>query len=224
MSVDGVTYKLPEAKNPRATKRPWYFVVIGDLFSIVVFSAIVFAAVNLPAFLSIIKYKLNPDSVAITTYRSEDSAKIEKYPAPAEYPENSIVIAKIGVNAPIIWDVSDEQSVEKLQQGVIQVNGSGKPNENKNVFVSGHSSNYWWKKGDYNTVFALLPQLNAKDEIFVTYQGLTYKYEVKDKIEVEKQAAIKYVSSGKRRLTLMTCVPVGTNLKRLIVTAVPVGG
>lgn len=218
--VDSVGYKLPEIKNARAKKRPLYAVILVDALSIIGFSLVCFLCVNLPAYLHIAKYKINPDEISVQPPSTENSQE-KKYPQKTTSQSNRLIIPKIGVDAPIIWGVSDEESVEKLRQGIIHIDSTGKPNEDKNVFLSGHSSNYWWEKGDYNSVFALLPQMTEGDEIFVTYDGMIYKYTVDSREEVEKNAASKFLNFESSRLTLMTCTPVGTNLKRLIIGAAP---
>ncbi len=220
--VDSVGYKLPELKNPRAKKRPLYAIVLVDTLSILVFSCICFVIVNLPAYLHIAKYKIDPEKISGESPES-DLAQQAKYPQPTSLENNRLMIPVIGVDAPIIWDVGADDSVEKLQQGIIHINSTGKPNENKNVFLSGHSSNYWWREGDYNSVFALLPQLSEGDEIFVTFENMMYKYTVDSLEEVEKNTSGKFLNFDSSRLTLMTCTPVGTNLKRLVIGAAPSG-
>jgi LPXTG-site transpeptidase (sortase) family protein len=220
LQVDSVRHKLPELKNPRAKKRPLYTVVLVDTFSIIFFSCICFIIVNLPAYLHIIKYKLDPDQVLSESPEVNFTQQVE-YPQPTSLENNRLIIPAIGVSAPIIWDVSADESVEKLQQGVIHINSTGKPNENKNVFLSGHSSNYWWREGDYNSVFALLPQLSEGNEVFVIYENIIYKYIIDSREEVEKNASSKFLNFDSSRLTLMTCTPVGTNLKRLVIGAAP---
>ena len=218
--VDSVGYKLPEIKNVRAKKRPLYAVILVDALSIIVFSLVCFVCVNLPAYLHIAKYKISPEEIS-TQSPSIEFAQEKKYPQKTTSQNNRLIIPKIGVDAPIIWGVDESQSVENLQQGVMLIGSTCKPVENKNVFLSGHSSNYWWNAGDYNSVFALLPQLTEGDEIFVTYESMMYKYTVDSREEVEKNAASRFLNFESSRLTLMTCTPVGTNLKRLIIGAAP---
>lgn len=219
--VDGISYKLPKIKLPQRKKRPIWSRILTDLGSIAGLSLLVFLTINLPAYLIITKYAINPEAAALPSTPNIETRPVV-YETDAIYPANTIVIPKIGVNAPIIWNVPEGQSVEKLQEGVIQIAGTGQPGENKNVFLSGHSSNYWWKKGGYNTVFALLPQLNSGDEIYLTSDKKTYRYKVTSRLEVDKNEAKQYLVSNVSQVTLMTCVPIGTNLKRFLVIAQPV--
>jgi len=139
-----------------------------------------------------------------------------------QYADSTLFIPKIGVEAPIGWDVGENDIMGALEKNLAHISGTGKPSEDKNIFVTGHSSNYWWKSGDFKTVFALLPELKENDEIFITYKGKFYKYVVFKTEEVGKNDVSNYIDSDKEQLTLMTCVPVGTNLRRLLVFAKPV--
>lgn len=191
--------------------------VFINLGLITLFSGFFFVVVNLPSYYAIYKYKFSPSSVAIESPEEVGSPKDIK-----QYKDNTIVIPKIGVEAPILWDKSSGEVMDSLQNGVVHLAGTSHPGEDGNTFLTGHSSNYWWRGGDYNSVFALLPELAPQDEIFVIYHGELKKYQVKQLVEVKKAEVSSYVESSDEQLTLMTCVPVGTNLRRLLVIATPV--
>ena len=212
--VDSVGFNLDEIRNPTSPKRPhfiWRF--LGNIFLISFFSSVVFVTINFPAYLIIYKFKSNPKSFAVAAPVSENQVK--------QLADNNLFVSKIGVNAPINWDTSSQNVMETLNSKIAHLSGSGKPGEGKNVFITGHSSSYWWNNGSQNTVFALLPELNQGDEIVVTYNGKIYRYAVSQKKEVSKKDVGDYLLGDKDELTLMTCVPVGTNLKRLLVIATP---
>lgn len=133
--------------------------------------------------------------------------------------QNKLYIPKINVIAPIIWDIPQDQILGQLKNGVVQYQGTALPGQVGNVFITGHSSNYWWIKGNYNHIFALLDKLVVGDEIYLTYQGVIYKYHVSSAIVVAPSDISVMESQGKNTLSLMTCVPVGTTLNRLIVRA-----
>lgn len=137
--------------------------------------------------------------------------------------DNDLIIPKINVKAPIIWNSeTDEQSMLKnLQKGVAHYKGTSLPDENGNVFITGHSSYYRWDKGKYKTVFTLLPKLEKDDEIALSYKNTVYIYKVYDKFVVKPEDVWVLEPTPEPTLTLMTCVPIGTNLKRLIVRAHP---
>lgn len=202
--------------SPVPKKKIFFLVFLSNLFSVLFFSTVVFVFINFPAFILISKYKVSPKSVAM------EYSQLEAADQPLQvkqFEDNTIFIPKIGVKAPVIWDVGSGEVMDQLQNGVVHIGGSGHIDEQKNTFLTGHSSNYWWRGGDYNSVFALLPQLEQEDEIFVTYHGKLEKFTVMEKKEVKKQEVSDYLLSEEKQLTLMTCVPVGTNLKRLLIFA-----
>lgn len=143
------------------------------------------------------------------------------------YPEDpnfSIVVPKIGANARIISnvDASDEKIyLDALNKGVAQVMGTGFPGEEKHIFLFAHSTDYFWNVGTYNAIFYLLNKLEPKDEVNLFYKGQRYVYKVIDK-KVVDPLQVEYLTrkTNKEFLTLQTCWPPGTTLKRLLVFAV----
>lgn len=144
--------------------------------------------------------------------------------------ENRLIIPKIGRNIPLV-DVESGNSVDfdhmenifmrELEKGVIRYPGTARPGETGNAFIFGHSSNFPWLPGNYNQVFALLDQLEAGDEIIAYYGQKKYVYVVSEKTVV-KPGDVKALSDRdgtKKELSLMTCWPVGTTLKRMLVFA-----
>lgn len=140
---------------------------------------------------------------------------------------NQLWIPKIDVKAPIIWDspVDEATMMENLKYGVVHYKGTTKPGEKSedgkgNVFISGHSSYYWWDDGNYKTVFVNLDQLENTDEIGIGYGDYGYVYKVYEKeVVTPNDTDVLKQDTDKHILSLMTCVPVGTNNKRLIVKA-----
>jgi len=213
--VDSVGFDPKQIKDPpRKSKLSKTVGFFSNVFLVLLFSAIIFGTINFPAYLLIYRYKTNPESIAQAGPVSETPVK--------QLGDNNLIISKIGVNAPINWDTGSSDVMPVLEEKLVHLAGSGKPGEGKNVFITGHSSNYWWREGSLNTVFALLPELQEKDEIVITHHGKIYRYEVAETKEVTPRQTRDYLSSDKEELTLMTCVPVGTNLRRLLVIARPV--
>jgi len=136
-------------------------------------------------------------------------------------PANTIIIPKIGVQAPIIWLSSNEESVilDALKSGVVHYAGTAKPGEIGNVFITGHSSYYWWSGGAYNHIFALLDKLVIGDQIIINFENVRYMYIVNDIDIVSPRDLSVLEPTPIPTLTLMTCTPLGTSFKRLIVKA-----
>lgn len=156
-----------------------------------------------------------------TEYQNQDWTQTKKITATPAALENHLVIPKIAVDAPITWNVDPENINQPLENGVAQYKGTALPGQNGNVFIFGHSSYYIWAPGNYKEVFALLGKLDVGDKIYIYYQGNKYSYRIISKIVVKPDnVEVLHQNSAEKTLSLMTCVPVGTNLERLIVNAV----
>lgn len=136
----------------------------------------------------------------------------------------SIIIEKIGVNAPIIKDVSvtnEKIYKEALKSGVAHAISSSYPSKDPgNIFLFAHASLNFWDLGKYSTVFNLLRKLNLSDRVHIFYEGEDYIYEVVNK-EVVKGWDVTPITRSviEPILTLQTCDPPGTTINRYVVTA-----
>ncbi len=146
-------------------------------------------------------------------------------------PDNRILIPKLKLNVPLVqpplesllrqdWAQVEEDIQTALADGVVHYPGTAKPGQAGNFFVTGHSSYYPWAPGHYKTVFARLHDLNPGDEYWVYYKGDRHRYIVTEKKEVSPgDITVLDQPEAKRISTLMTCTPVGTTLRRLVVIA-----
>lgn len=139
---------------------------------------------------------------------------------PTDMPESGIYISKINAKAPIMWNGQTDNIQKLLKDGVAHISGSSMPGLPGNVFLTGHSSDLPWADGNYKTVFALLDKLENGDEIIIRNQQQNILYKVYNKQVVKKEDVGNFVTTDKpQSLTIMTCFPVGSNWKRLIVQA-----
>jgi sortase A len=135
----------------------------------------------------------------------------------------AIMVPRIGANVKVIPNVdpyNEKEYQRQLAKGVAHARGTVFPGQVGNTFLFAHSSRNWEIANQYNAVFFLLYKLKAGDDIYVTYQKNTYHYLVKEMKYVDADA-VQFLSPDAKRktLTLMTCWPPGTTLRRLIVTA-----
>lgn len=142
-------------------------------------------------------------------------------------PDNRIVIPKIGKNIPIVeipitnliaqnWKGLEEDIQAGLKSGVVHYPGTALPGQIGNFFVTGHSSYYFWEHSKYKDIFALLPEVDIGDRVTIYYNQKKYVYDITDKKEVSPSNTEVLKQTNDKRITLMTCVPVGTDLNRLI--------
>lgn len=134
-----------------------------------------------------------------------------------------IVIPKINANSKIVKDVDPFNSKEyqfALTKGVAHAKGTVYPGDVGNVFLFSHSSADFFEASRYNSIFYLLSKLEQGDEVYLFYKKKKIKYKVFDK-KVVNGEEVSYLkkSQKKQQLTLMTCWPPGTTLKRLLIFA-----
>jgi LPXTG-site transpeptidase (sortase) family protein len=136
-------------------------------------------------------------------------------------PDDRIVIPRLGVNAPLLFPPSAETDalLLELQNGVIHYPGTALPGQRGNVFITGHSSQLAWEKGDYKSVFALLEKLKEGDTIVIYFQKTKYVYRVEQTKVVAADDLSILEPTDDHRVTIMTCWPVGTIARRMVVTA-----
>ena len=150
-----------------------------------------------------------------------DNSKDAIIPADEDF---GIVIPKILANAKVILDVDPQNSdiyQRALTKGVAHAKGTGYPGEEKNIFIFAHSTADFFEANRYNAVFYLLSKMKKWDEIYLFYKNQKYRYEVSDKKTVEADEAKYLDKNAGDQLTLMTCWPPGTTMKRLIIIAQP---
>ena len=136
----------------------------------------------------------------------------------------ALVIEKIGVNVPVVKDVSvtdTDAYMRALETGVAHAMISGYPSSQPgNVYIFAHASLNFWRLGKYATVFNLLRHLKEGDTIHVFYQEQDFVYKV---IGVERHKGFDVYPLTRPvlepLLTLQTCDPPGTTLNRLVVTS-----
>lgn len=178
-------------------------------------------------------HKAEPVQKLLVVERTPTSqkAQIPELTLAVTPPDNRLILPKIGKNIPLIdsdperligadWKSLEKTFQDDLQNGVIRYPGTAVPGKEGNVFITGHSSYYPWAPGDYKSVFARLKDLEVGDDIIVYYNQKKHHYIVREKKEVKADdVSVLAQEPGRRLLTLMTCSPVGTNIRRLVVVA-----
>lgn len=183
--------------------------IAGSVFLVVVLAAI---AIGL-----ILKYRSAPKNpTQINSTSAGTMAEISP-----EVKAFGLKIDKISLVAPIVKDVdgnNKDQYLKALINGLAHFKGTALPGEVGNLFVFGHSSSAVGQ-GPYSEIFAKLNDLEKDDKMTVFYQSKEFTYVVTSKKVVASDDLSVLNPTSKPTLTLMTCWPVGTNLKRLVLSA-----
>ncbi|MFC1687025.1 sortase [Patescibacteria group bacterium] len=134
---------------------------------------------------------------------------------------NWISIPDREIETPIVFveEATEEAFQPALENGVVLYPGTSLPGERGNPYIFGHSSDYFWKAGDYKEVFKSLVDIPLETEVRVTNEdGELFIYRViETKIVGPKEVSVLDQFNNERYLlTLQTSYPVGTALKRYI--------
>ena len=141
-------------------------------------------------------------------------------------PEPKVIIPKINVDAPVVYDVpslAENVVQDKLRSGVVHYpipGANSVPGQTGNTVILGHSSNDVFDDGAYKFVFVQLDKLDKGDTFYLNYQGTRYTYSVTEKKVIDPtEVSQLIINTDKPLATLVTCTPPGTALKRLVVIA-----
>ncbi len=139
--------------------------------------------------------------------------------------EFGIVIPKIEANSKIYANTAagnDTENKAVLQKGVAHAKGTDFPGGKDDIFLFAHSTDFSFNIARFNAIFYLLHNLENGDEISLYYLGRRYNYYVFDK-KIVDPSDVEYITKkyGESIVTLQTCWPPGTTLKRLLVFAKP---
>lgn len=216
--------------NLSPKKSLWCWLERAGLILVAV-SGVILLLMFFPVIKEEVKYRLAPKRGDVIVVASRDRARTEQETGEAMRPtimvpvdeQFGIVIPKLGANARVIADVDWRDSrvyQEALTRGVAHARGTAKPGEAGTIFLFSHSGVDVFEANRYNALFYLIDKLVAGDEIVLLYQGEPFLYRVTDKKKVASDQ-FEYLQGDmmKKTLTLMTCWPAGTTLKRLLVIA-----
>ncbi len=139
----------------------------------------------------------------------------------------TLKIPAIGVVAPVIWvhETDEKKILHSLENGIIHYPGTPIPGMKGNSYITGHSSYYTWSKSSFKEVLKDINKLKVGDEIIFTYKltngkNIDIVYEVREPgIVVLPDDERLFAEYEGYELTLVTCWPLGTNLKRMMVKA-----
>lgn len=161
-----------------------------------------------------------PDQLPLVEAPTPTNSQAAAQPGSASYNDNpnTIIISKINITAPIIQPAGTSQKElnAALNQGVIIYPGSALPGQNGEVALSGHSSVFPWVSTKYGQVFTLLDKLEAGDVVSIVYNHQQFDYRIIGK-EVLMPNNVKILETSQPKLKLVTCWPIGTANKRLVV-------
>lgn len=217
-AVDDLRYKIQEKvqSNAKKVRKSRHFIPISA--AVVVMLVFAFLQYN-SVLIGTVQAYVSPGTIDPQNIVVDPTATAQVGPEPR------LIIPKVNIDVPVMYGVGNDHSSQMaaMEKGVAHFSIPGAnsvPGQVGNTAISGHSSNDLFEQGDYKFVFAQLDKLNEGDTIYANYQGTRYTYTVtkKDIVKPTNVQALTY-ATDKPVLTLITCWPLGTADKRLLVTA-----
>ena len=108
-----------------------------------------------------------------------------------------------------------------LKKSLIQYPQTALPGQLGNAVIFGHSVlPQFFNPNSYLTLFSTLYRLKQGDEIIIDYDSVQYKYIIDEMFEVKPtDLSVLEQRFDQKNITLITCSPPGTYLRRLIIKA-----
>lgn len=137
--------------------------------------------------------------------------------------ENKLIIPKLNVDVPLNFGVGLDGVMAAMNNGVVhyRINGaSAYPGEIGNFVVMGHSAGDVYSANQYKFIFSGLERLQEGDIMYVHYNSVRYTYKmVGREIILPTEVSKLVIETDKPMMTLVTCWPLGTSQKRLLISA-----
>lgn len=190
---------------------------------------VMLANVGLPLFLyqwqaRSLSFKMISPLAETKTVLGVDSTQVKQWfpKAPAQpawqskITDYSLTIPALGIKKAVV-----KIGGEDLTQSLVHYAGTALPGQYGNAVIFGHSVlPQFFNTKNYKTIFSTLPALREGDEIITDFDGITYRYRVIEMVEVSPQdVSVLEQHYDAEYLSLITCVPPGTFLRRLVVKA-----
>ena len=145
-------------------------------------------------------------------------------------PTNRLIIPSINLDVPLVEssvvtykDFTETSFDSDLENWVVKYPTTPNPWEWWNAFFFGHTSQEYWKKNPYWTVFRNIPQLKENDKIQIVREWTLYEYKVLKTVIVKPKDVndtyVNFWEEWKEYITLMWCYPIWRTDKRMMIFA-----
>lgn len=120
-----------------------------------------------------------------------------------------------------IFDAKVALRDEDLTQHLVQFPQTALPGQIGSPVIFGHSTlPQFFDPQKYTTIFSTLPKIKPGSDIIINYADTEYTYRITKTFEVKpKELWVLRQDYSDKTLKLITCVPPGTTLRRLVVEA-----
>lgn len=211
-----------------SSRQFYFFVFLKTIANIFIFSGIFYLTWAFYPIIQLeIRYALKNDSKQTSAPTEPLSTNGTDYVPLENEPiedEGTLIIPKIDVSSPILFDVSITDTNEyfsALERGIAHAKGTQYPSkEIGNTYLFAHSTLNPSEITKYGAAFTLLNKLEKGDSAYIYHQNKRYTYIVYDSSVVEAFDLSPLLDPVQEStLTLQTCDPPGIPINRLIVRA-----
>ena len=166
---------------------------------------------------------IQPDNQTSVTGDKLDYTQASNWFPEVDLPVSSIPISEYTLSIPKLKIKTAKVSLngEDLSKSLIHYGGTTLPGRKGNGVIFGHSIlPQFFNPKNYTAIFSTLHTLETGDQILLDYDQITYQYQVVDMFEVTPEdISVLDQTYDSEYITLITCTPPGTSLRRLIVKA-----
>jgi sortase A len=143
------------------------------------------------------------------------------FAAPSDNNQNVPEFYSISIPSLGLTDLTVSLFNEDLTKHLVQYPQTALPGQLGSPVIFGHSTlPQFFDPKKYTTVFSNLPKMKPGSDIFVKYNDKEYTYRVTSVIEVKpSELWVLKQNYNAKTLKVITCVPPGTTLRRLVVEA-----
>jgi len=227
--------KEKKKKQPKNKKKYFTFFLLFSGLSLLLFAIVPIIRYQLKYSLSL-KQTLNPLSVKSYNKNSSVLSGNTDYTQLANWFTDDSEIKKLSTNLYAnddgntyylsIPELNIDQAIVtigsmNLEKSLIQYPQTALPGQVGNTVIFGHSVlPQFYNPKSYLTIFSTLHKLKIGDPIFIDYDGSHYQYTVTEMYEVKADDfSVLDQRFDSKIITLITCSPPGTYLRRLVVKA-----
>lgn len=195
------------------------FYTFFPLFSWQLYFSDSFAAQNLRTPIPKISTLINTAGSTLSTNYLNANNWFPTYNPKLNASKNGVEFYKVSIPSIGIANADVATNDVNLSQHMVNFTGTAIPPNNGNTVIFGHSTlPQLYDPKNYKTILANAYKIKNGDEIFVTFDKITYKYRVAS-ITVVEPTDLSVLEQDTRDsfLTLITCTPPGTVWKRLVI-------
>lgn len=134
---------------------------------------------------------------------------------------NKLGIVKALITKGVAVDNGRPEYLKVLNNSLGQLKGTPLPGERGNSIVFGHSAlPYLYSPNNFQTIFTKIDELGYGDTILIEKGEKVLTFKVERGGLLPEDTTVSDFSSGKPRLTLLTCYPPGFKTKKYVVTSI----